>query len=419
MIVLYYVVSAAGIFLLLLGIYALAGRKRRTQLHLLINPVVAAACLYVNYSLLPLFSFRQFAIIITISYSAYLLVYLAQSDHGQGSNKPNGAKFKAYSGVKFPNGERIRNIFAGAYIGGAAGSGKTRAVIVPIMRHFGKHDFGGVVYAYKDFELVEYGLPVYGREKCVIFAPNSPEITVKINPLDPAYFQDESEIKNFYVEMLANLNKHKGGASKDNFFNTAAIGLLTGVTWIMKTEYPQFCTLPHVATLCIQNKFEALCRFLKTNDRAAIQAATYINSTGDQLSGVNGTVFNFLTSFTTPSICFALYDKAGNYESLKVNRRGDCKHLFLVNNIANEGVILPIINSITFLAMRLLTEGDIQHSYLLIDEGSTINLEGFSRKPATLRSYEIATIFSIQDHSLGIPFIIIAHKQPGVIRWQR
>lgn len=370
---------------------------RKTNIHFFINSISIIALLYFQSSLL---HEPQSLITITIAVAIYLTVVILSS--GKISNKTS-----SYQKVNI-DGDIIDNIFAGVYVGGAAGSGKTRAIITKIMRHFGQHKFGGLVYAYKNFELVEYGLPLYGKENCKIFAPNNPDITIKVNPLDPKYFKDESEIKEFYIEMAQNLNRKKSGGGNDTsiFFSTASIGLLTGVTIVLMKNYPKYCTLPHVSALCLTAEHSRLVEFLKTEPRAVMQAQTYITSTENQLAGIQGTVFNFLSSFATPSVFFSLYDEKDNYVSLKPNDKKNPFHLFLVNDITNEGVILPVINAITYLCMRLLPKGhedkQTTPSYILIDEGSTLNLQGFSRKPATLRSFDIATIFSIQDLSLGI-----------------
>jgi len=378
----------------------------RSKAHFIINTIILLIGGLLNYHFV-LFSVQMLAIILICSLTVYILVFMSMQDKipGQkGSISGEEPTPRRYSRVELGNGETVGNVFAGVYVGGSAGSGKTRSVIHRFMRHFGRYNFGGIIYAYKNFELVEYGLPLFNSDKCYIFAPNNPEVTVKVNPLDPSYFDDETEIRGFFQEMMDNLNRRKGGADNETtiFFKAAATGLVTGITWIMMQRYPQYCTLPHIAALCMLNDFDTLKQFLETDSRATMQAATYLQSTGDQLSGVKGTVFNFLSSFATPAICYSLYDKDRNYVDLKVNTKGDPKHLFIVNDIANEAVILPVVNSITYLAMRLLTKGETQRSYILIDEGSTLNLQGFSRKPATLRSFEVATLFSIQDHSLAI-----------------
>ena len=40
-------------------------------------------------------------------------------------------------------------------------------------------------------------------------------------------------------------------------------------------------------------------------------------------------------------------------------------------------------------------------SFLLFDEGTTFYIDGISKIPATIRSYNIATVFSIQDMALA------------------
>ena len=363
------------------------------------------------------FTHKQFSITLVCSVIPYLLIYLVflrkkqikEEQEGGApiasakTQKRKNASFNEYKRIPLKSGLEIKDVFAGVYVGGAAGSGKTRAIIVKILtKHFAKYSFAGIIYAYKNYELCRYLVSQFGRENCDIFAPNAPNVTVKINPLNPAYFNDETEIKSFFQEMLQNVTRGKKNDATSDFFNNAAVGLATGLTWIIKNRAPQYCTLPHIAALCLMNSRDNLCALLRSDVRAEMQASNYLNATGDALGSLNGTIANFFGAFSTPAIFYSLYDKNGKYVDLKVNYPENPRQLFLVNDIANEKVILPVINSVLYLSLSLLAKGDKYRSYTLIDEGSTINLEGFSRKPATLRSLENATVFAIQDLVLAV-----------------
>ncbi len=359
---------------------------------------------------------QVYAIIAVIAAALVAILFIKRSGRKQPALKSVNDADKQYtiadcSRAKLAPGAVVDDVFAGLYVGGAAGSAKTRGPIHKIMKHYGQYNFGTINFCYKDFELAEYGLGVYDPERCHVIAPMAPERTEKVNLLNPSYFQDESQIKQFFMEMWDNVSKTKAGAKDDTaiFFQTAAVGQATGVAWRLHQDYPKYCTMPHVAALCLLNTFEDLSAFIRQDNRAAMQASTYLASTGNQLSGVQGTISNFFQYFATPSMYYMLYDKEGHYVDLKVNRKGDPKNLFIVNDIANERVILPVVNTVMYLAMSLLTDGfsqgKTQHSAIIVDEGSKLNLQNFSAKPQALRSFGVSTLFSMQDDSMGIEAI--------------
>jgi hypothetical protein len=392
----------AGCFIFFTAIFFVVMKKFKGSNSLILNLMIIAFTFCLNV-MLRLIEPDLLIFVLLASFSLFLFVFLfsgkKRNERVTGVRKE--APFKDYSRAVFDNGFVIDNVFAGVYVGGAAGSAKTRGVLIPLMRHFARYNFAGIHYAYKNYELPEYGFPIYGTENCDIVSPNDPQRTVKVNPLQPEYFQDETEILSFYGEMLQNNTKGKKTDAVAQYFNKGAVGLAAGITRVLQKSCPRCCSLPHVTALCLMNDFDTLVKMLRTDQRAEMQASNYINASGDTLSSMQGTISNFFTSFATPSIFFSLYDADGKYADLKVNRRDKIRQLYLVNDISNESVILPVINSLLYLSMKLLTSGETWRSSTLIDEGSTINLEGFSRKPATLRSFENANIFAIQDLSLA------------------
>lgn len=346
-------------------------------------------------------AFRLSSLIVA-SLVAVLLYRIIRGNTDAEPLKGNYERVDLLPSSVFGPGAVIENVFAGVYIGGAAGSGKTRAVLIRLFKHFARHRFANIVYCYKDFELVEYGLPVFTTTDYIIFAPASPEISDKINPLNPYYFHDESEIKAMFIEMMTNMYRGKKDDEKSLFFRNAAVGLATGLTWILKNRMPEYCTLPHLASIITNSDIQTLMDLVSTDHRAKVQASTFLTSTGDQMSAVIGSVYNFFTSFLTPFFCYTMFDPKGEYRDLKVNDPNNPVTLYLVNDMARESVVLPIINSVFYLCCALLPKGKKYRTSIIVDEMSTINLEGFSRKPATLRSYDVATIGMIQDLSLAV-----------------
>ena len=56
---------------------------------------------------------------------------------------------------------------------GAAGSGKTISIIYNLMIHFGKADFAGIIYDFKNGELTELAKPIF-KERLKVIALHNP-----------------------------------------------------------------------------------------------------------------------------------------------------------------------------------------------------------------------------------------------------
>ena len=114
------------------------------------------------------------------------------------------------------------------------------------------------------------------------------------------------------------------------------------------------------------------------------------------------TIGNFINKFTKASIYYTFYDENNNYIDYNINNNQ--KTIFILNNLAAKNSLYPIINSLIHLAIQnaMKTPANIRiPTSLIIDEGSTINLKGFSEIPATLRSLMFSLVFMIQDLSLA------------------
>ncbi|MDI9357873.1 MAG: type IV secretion system DNA-binding domain-containing protein [Phycisphaerales bacterium] len=317
----------------------------------------------------------------------------------------------------------IDDVFAGIYIGGAAGSGKTRAVLVPLMQHFREHNFSNIVYCYKDDELIKYGLTNLNgfaeegktfederkTKEFFIYAPMTPEYTDKINLLEESYFSNLGELKSFFIQLIQK-TQDKTTEKGNSFFTEATVGMLTGVAILFIEEAKKnkefkdkYCSLPvMIAMINEVGNLDQLKKIIATNSKAKSQAGSFIVATKETLTSIGATVQNFIGKFANEPVFYSLYDAVGVYKTLDINEKQ--KTIYLLNNMAHEKVALPIINSVMELIISFAMRTDIKKSVptsLIVDEGSTINLEGFSRKPATMRSRKIATIFMIQDLSLA------------------
>ena len=83
--------------------------------------------------------------------------------------------------------------------------------------------------------------------------------------------------------------------------------------------------------------------------------------------------------------------------SLKLNDPAQPIMLTLVNNPTYQSVHSPVLATILDASLRLMSVRNHNPSLLLLDEGSTLKLPNLARIPATLRSYDIGTVWGLQD----------------------
>lgn len=208
------------------------------------------------------------------------------------------------------NGKKIiRNIFAGVGVFGASRSGKTASVIYSLLKHFSKFDFSGLVYDYKNGELTEICLPLFGN-RVKIFAVHRPDISVRINPINPKYLTDEKDVNSVSAVLLDNLNTEDKG--NGGFFYDTANSLLSTLILKFTLYHQHYCTLPHIIAFILSvdfslkeeeskglkddayNTFLGLKKFLTDDKRVKIQASSFILGLASekQTAGVISTLAN-------------------------------------------------------------------------------------------------------------------------------
>lgn len=313
----------------------------------------------------------------------------------------------------------IRNIFAGVGIFGASRSGKTASVIYSLLVHFAKFEFSGLVYDYKNGELTEICLPLFGK-RVKIFAIHRPDISVRINPIHPKYLDDEKNVTAVTQVLLDNLSgTEKGG---NNFFYDTAGSLLSALILKFSLHHQHFCTLPHVIAFILSvdfalkkeeqgqkrglqedayDTFLGLKNFLIDDKRVRIQASSFILGLASekQTAGVISTLANALRKISFPESFYAL---SGNDIDLNLNSKDNKTVLSILNEPKDEEALTPflamVIHSIT---TQMMVRGQ-EPAFILLDEAPTIKLKNMARISATMASFKIATIYCAQDISQAV-----------------
>ncbi len=332
-------------------------------------------------------------IIVPVLLLAIALYVFLHDDQNTKTDKKYQVQFKVKSG-RF----RIDNIKRGASVIGSAGSGKTESVIYNFLRHFSQYSFCGVIHDYKSFELTEIAYPLFKAAKVPFYIVSFNTIFHRVNPIAPRYMENEESVNEVSRVLVENLleQKESGSSGSTKFFTDAAEGLISGLIWKLKTSYPEYCTLPHLIAIYQLLDTDSLIVFLESNVTARAMADAFISGKDSdrQTAGVKSTLANAFKKISTQRIFMAL---SADEVPLHINGQERPGVISVVNNPKYESAYSPIIATIVHTITKQMSVRGQRPSFLLMEEAPTIRLLNMHRIPATLRSYNIVTVYVMQD----------------------
>jgi type IV secretory pathway TraG/TraD family ATPase VirD4 len=293
---------------------------------------------------------------------------------------------------------KIENIKRGASIIGSAGSGKTESVIYNFLRHFSKHEFCGILHDYKDFELTEIAFPLFKEKAVKFYTIAFDQIHYCVNPIAPRYLPNEesvNELSKVLIENLLELGESSTN-STSKFFSDAVEGLMAGMIWKLKTAYPQFCTLPHLIAIFQSMTTKRLVAFVSSTITSKSMASAFIHGmdSDKQTAGVKSTLANAFKKISSQQLFMVL---SKDDVPLNINSSENPSVISIVNHPKYESAYSPIIAAIMHTVIKQMSLRGQRSSFLMMEEAPTIKLLNMHRVPATLRSYDIATIYVMQD----------------------
>ncbi len=292
----------------------------------------------------------------------------------------------------------LGNIRRGISIIGSAGSGKTESIVHELFQHLGAYGFCGVMHDYKNFEITEMAYPIFKQTDRDFFIISFGPIYNRVNPIAPRYIPDEESVHEISRVLLENLLelKESGSTGTSKFFNDAVEGLIGGLIWRLKMDYPDYCTIPHMIALYQHLDTEELVAFLAANVTSKAMADAFISGVDSnrQTAGVKSTLANAFKKISTQKIFMVL---SADEVPLNVNDSETPSVISVVNDPKKETSLSPVIATIIHSITKQMGERNRLSSFLLMEEAATLRLLNMHRIPATLRSYDIATIYVLQD----------------------
>ena len=293
---------------------------------------------------------------------------------------------------------RIENMRRGVSVIGAAGSGKTESVIYNFLQHFSKYGFCGIIHDYKHFELTEIAYPLFKGKDIKFYTIAFDEIHYRVNPIAARYLPNEESVNEIAKVLLENLLEHNlsENSGTNKFFTDAVEGLLSGLIWKMKTAYPQYCTIPHIIALFQSMSNKKLIDFLKSDLTSKSLAGAFLNglSSYKQTAGVKSTLANAFKKISSQKLFYVL---SKDEVPLDINNKKNKAVISIVNNPQYESAYSPIVAAIIHTVTKQMSVRNRESSFILMEEAPTIKLPNMHRIPATLRSYDITTIYVMQD----------------------
>jgi len=292
----------------------------------------------------------------------------------------------------------LENIRRGISIIASAGSGKTESIVYNLFEHLGTYGFCGVMHDYKNFEITEMAYPIFKESKNDFYIISFDDIYNRVNPIEPKYIPDEESVHEISRVLLENLLelKESGSTGASKFFNDAVEGLIGGLIWRLKEDYEDYCTIPHMIALYQHLNSDELVHFLSANITSKAMADAFISGVGSdrQTAGVKSTLANAFKKISTRKIFMVL---SADEVPLDVNNPKNPSIISVVNNPKKETSLSPVIATIIHSITKQMSERNRLSSFLLMEEAATLRLLNMHRIPATLRSYDIVTIYVLQD----------------------
>lgn len=332
-------------------------------------------------------------IIVPILFIGTILYVFLHEERSMTADKKYRVRFKLNRG-----NFQIENIKRGASVIGSAGSGKTESVIYNFLQHFSTYQFCGIIHDYKDFELTEIAYPLFKEKGIKFYTISFDDIHYRVNPIAPRYLPNEesvNELSRVLIENLLEQNLSEStGSSK--FFTDAVEGLLSGLIWKLKTSHPIYCTLPHLIALFQSMNTKKLVAFLSSDLTSRSMASAFINGVESekQTAGVKSTLANAFKKISSQKIFMVL---SADEVPLNINSKENPAVISVVNNPKYESAYSPIIAMIMHTVIKQMSVRNQESSFILMEEAPTIKLLNMHRIPATLRSYDVATIYVMQD----------------------
>ncbi|WP_083629643.1 type IV secretory system conjugative DNA transfer family protein [Tenacibaculum agarivorans] len=295
-----------------------------------------------------------------------------------------------------------------------ANSGKTKSIGRQLLREYIKFDFAGFVYDLKDFDYTR--VVAYLLEKVIVDYPFTfyymnfvdPSKSYRCNIIKPSLLKVNDIVQN--LEDFA--RSYMGKDAKEDEWFEGGLGILKGVGVRFYYDFPQYCTLPHIAHFILQNSSGRVKTFLEGRPESKALGKAFIDTSqstpkaaGSYLSSISGILGKFAFN---KEICYVL---SGDDFDFNLIDPAQPKLLCVSNSYGLKDIVSPVISMmIQMSARRFSLHNKIDFVYFL-DEATTFKVKNFEEMPSVLREYKVSFTFITQSITkIEIPYTVAERR---------
>lgn len=293
----------------------------------------------------------------------------------------------------------VSNIRRGVLILGSSGSGKTASVVYNLLVHFSKFDFAGIIHDYKDYELTEVAYPLFENSNVDFKVVSFNEVNERVNPIAPEYLQSEDDINEFVKVFISNLSEEQAGSTESStgkFFKDASEGIICGLIWRLSRYHKEYCTIPHLIALYSTASLDQLLHFVQQDTVSKNMANAFIQATKaeETFSGISSNISNSFKKIATRR---SFYILSKNDFDLDITKDTNRCVVSVVNHPKYDTIYSPLVSFVVHTITKQMIQRNRKHSFLLLEEASTIRLLNLKTITALFRSFGVCTIYLLQD----------------------
>lgn len=254
------------------------------------------------------------------------------------------------------------------------------------------------IYDYKDFDLTK-------TANHLVLKHNYPyefyrisftdmEQTHRTNPIRPSIVGDES----LFLQLMDDLlTAYQGKDSKrDEWFN-GALGILRGVSIRFFNDYPDLCTIPHIANYICSAGAARITTFLEATHQSRALAGAFLDAKDSPKtqSSYLSSLTNYLSTLANnKKVCYVLSGNDFDFNLIDPDRP---KILSVANAYQIEGLISPVIALMLSISSRRFTLNNKIPFLYFLDEATTFRIPDFEKLPSVLREYKCSFVFLTQS----------------------
>jgi type IV secretion system protein VirD4 len=290
----------------------------------------------------------------------------------------------------------VKNSYQNALVIGGTGTGKSSVVLIPSLYRmkssFVVHDPSGELFSKSSGYLKQEGYNI----KLLNFA--NPAVSSGYNPLARA--TTSSDIQKVASLLVQNAFGEK---SKDPFWNTQAVALLTILITILKSQAPEFqnlYTVRQLLNLLGSNPEKVDALFSKDADEVLFsEYKAFIAYDEKVINGVIATAKAALQTFSDESVA-----KVTSFDNLNFQEFRDLPTVLYIQNSVADQKYYSVLTSIFFeqffsYVLGRFPKKEEQDIFLLIDEASSLNLPTLPLAVANVRKHRAGIMLLVQDFS--------------------